>query len=109
MLQMLYAITGMPKTAITIEAPRTAPSTDSATADATAKSNGDGDNSSEESKEKDKEGGGLYDLKTRKQIQTFLEVRGSVQHHLSHFFIVYLSLLLYGKCLGEQNCSPTQS
>lgn len=85
-LQMLYAVTGMPKTAFTIEAPRSAPSTDSATADAKAKSNGDGDDSSssEESKEKDKDGGGLYDLKTRKKIQTFLEVsNGSVQHHLS--------------------------
>lgn len=57
----------MPKTAITLDVPRSTTESDDK-----AKSNG----GSEETKEKEeKEGGGLYDLKTRKQIQTFLEVR----------------------------------
>lgn len=73
-------MTGIPKTAITIETPRSAPSTDAdADADAKAKSNNGGGaeekkEGKEEEKEEKKEGGGLYDLETRKKIQTFLEV-----------------------------------
>lgn len=69
---MLYALTGMPKTAITLDVSRSTPSTDSADK---AKSNGGSEETKDKEKEdKDKEGGRLYDLKTRKQIQTFLEV-----------------------------------
>lgn len=69
--QALYAVTGMPKTAITIEVPRSTPSTDA------DKAKDNGGNGAEETKDKEKkegEGGGLYDLKTRKKIQSFLEV-----------------------------------
>lgn len=69
--QALYTVTGMPKTAITISTPRSTPSTDA------DKAKDNGGNGAEETKDKEKkegEGGGLYDLKTRKKIQTFLEV-----------------------------------
>ncbi|CAM9655072.1 unnamed protein product [Ectocarpus sp. 13 AM-2016] len=68
--QALYAVTGMPKTAITIEVPRSTPSADA------DKAKDNGGNGAEETKDKEKkegEGGGLYDLKTRKKIQSFLE------------------------------------
>ncbi|CAM9915558.1 unnamed protein product [Ectocarpus sp. 6 AP-2014] len=66
----LYTVTGMPKTAITIEVPRSTSSTDA------DKAKDNGGNGAEETKDKEKkegEGGGLYDLKTRKKIQSFLE------------------------------------
>lgn len=67
----------MPKTAITVDTPRSTPSGDSGDGDGDgkAKSNGGSEETKDSDKEKEKEGGGLYDLKTRKQIQKFLEVR----------------------------------
>ncbi|CAM9815815.1 unnamed protein product, partial [Scytosiphon promiscuus] len=61
---MIYSVTGIPDKAV-----------DVSKADGASKDNGNGSRSaSEETKEKEKEGGGgLYDLKTRKQIQAFLE------------------------------------
>lgn len=55
---MLYAATGIANKPVPV-----------------AETNGNGTRSaSEENKEKKEGGGGLYDLKTRKQIQAFLEV-----------------------------------
>eukprot|EP00752_Nemacystus_decipiens_P018298 g16414.t1 len=69
--KVLYTVTGMPKTAITLDVPR---STASADSDDKAKTNGGSEETKSKDKEdKDKDGGGLYDLKTRKQIQNFLE------------------------------------
>lgn len=89
----------MPKTAITLDVPR---STTTADSDDKTKSNG----GSEEKEDKEKkEGGGLYDLKTRKQIQTFLEVR---KKKLTLFPCVFILSESFGcvSCLHVPICAP---
>lgn len=63
LLQLCYAVTGMPQKASSAVVPRSTPT------------NGDETKEAEEKKKKEEEERAANDLKTRKRLQTFLDVR----------------------------------